>query len=379
MRITKVSAYALEHDLSETEQFAFSQSWSKKRTCLVCRIDTDDGITGWGEAFGPARIHKTIIDHYYAQYLQGKDPFDTQVIWEQLYNMFRDNGQKGVTIQALSAVDIALWDIKGKAVGRPVFQMMGGSSRTRIEPYATGVYRRYTKNEIGECTAEAASYINQGFRGVKVKVGFGEKYDVELVGSVREAIGPDAALMVDANHAYNATSAIRIGRLLEQFDLTWFEEPVPPEDLAGYQEVRAKLNVPIAGGEAEFTRYGLQHLIQNRCVDIVQPDCTITGGLSEFSKIATLCTMANVQCIPHVWGSGIALMAGIHAAFSLPDFPPSLEPATAYVEYDRTPNVFRERLATGVPEVTDGWICAPGRPGLGVEVDEGVIEEYSVR
>lgn len=378
MRIKRVAAYALEHELSKKEQFAFSQSWSRKRTCLVCRIDTDDGLTGWGEAFGPARIHKTIIDHYCTDYLIGKDPFDTAVIWDHLYNMFRDNGQKGVTVQALSAVDIALWDIKGKAVGRPVYQMMGGSYRPRIEPYATGMYRRYTEDEICECTAEAVSYVKQGFRGVKVKIGFGKEYDFNLVRSVREAIGPDVALMADANHAYNATTAIHIGSLLEQFDLRWLEEPVPPEDLLGYKEVRQKLNVPVAGGEAEFTRYGFQHLINNRCVDIVQPDCTITGGLSEFSKIATLCTIANVQCIPHVWGSGIALMAGIHAAFSLPDFPPSLEPARAHVEYDRTPNVFRERLAAGVPEVQDGWIYAPTKPGLGIEVDESVIEEYSV-
>jgi len=378
MRITRVTAYALEQDLSEKEQFAFSQSWSRKRTCLVCRIDTDDGLTGWGEAFGPARIHKTIIDHYYTGYLLGKDPFDSGVIWEHLYNMFRDNGQKGVTIQALSAIDIALWDIKGKAVGRPVYQLMGGSSRTRIEPYATGMYRRYTENEISECTSEAVSYVKQGFRAIKVKIGFGEKYDLDLVSSVRDAVGPDVAIMVDANHAYNATTAIRIGTHLQPFNIAWFEEPVPPEDLRGYQEVRAKLDIPIAGGEAEFTRYGLQHLINNRCVDIVQPDCTITGGLSEFSKIAILCTMSNIQCIPHVWGSGIALMTGIHAAFMLPDFPPSLEPATALVEYDRTPNVFRERLATGIPEIIDGWIEAPTAPGLGIEVDEELIEKYAV-
>ena len=133
--------------------------------------------------------------------------------------------------------------------------------------------------------------------------------------------------MVDANHAYNAAAAISIGRELEQMNISWFEEPVPPEDLAGYQEVKSKLTVPISGGEAEFTRYGFQHLINNRCVDIVQPDCTITGGFSELSKIITLCSLANVQCFPHIWGSGIALAAGIQAAVSLPDFPPSLEPA----------------------------------------------------
>ncbi len=378
MKITRVTTYALEQCLAEKDRFAYSQSWSTIRTSLVCRIDTDEGIIGWGEAFGPARIHKTIIDHYYAAFLLGKDPFDTQVIWEQLYNMFRDSGQKGVTIQALSAVDIALWDIKGKASGRPVFQMMGGTCREKIEPYATGVYRRYTENEIAESTAEAVSYVEQGFRAVKVKIGFGLKYDTTLVRSVRRAVGPHIRIMIDANHAYNAASAIRVGTYLEEYDIAWFEEPVPPEDLAGYRDVRAKLSMPISGGEAEFTRYGIQRLIDNRCVDIVQPDCTIVGGISEFSKVALLCTIANVQCIPHVWGSGIALMAGIHAAFSLPDFPPSLEPSVTYVEYDRTPNVLRERLATGIPEIRGGWISAPDRPGLGIEVDEDTLQRYAV-
>ena len=378
MRITRVTAYALEQQLSEKDQFAFSQFWCRKRTVLICRIDTDEGITGWGEAFGPGRIHKKIIDDYYAPFLMGKDPFDSQVIWENLYNMLRDNGQKGVTIQALSAIDIALWDIKGKAAGRPVYQMMGGAARERLRPYATGMYRRYTKDEIKESTAEAVSYVAQGFRAVKLKIGFGIDYDVRLVRSVRKAVGPEIKIMIDANHAYNAMTAVKIGSMLEELDIFWFEEPVPPEDLEGYLEVKSKLRMPIAGGEAEFTRYGMQHLIGKRCVDIVQPDCTITGGLSEFLRITTLCALANVQCYPHVWGSGIALATGINAAFTLPDFPPSLEPADVYLEYDRTRNVFREDLAEGIPEMKDGWIYPSKKPGLGIEINEDLLRQYAV-
>lgn len=378
MKITKVTAYALEQELSAKDRFAFSQSMVTKRTVLICRIETDEGITGWGEAFGPSMIHKTIIDKYYSEYLIGKDPFDTQVIWETLYNKFRDNGQKGVTVQALSAVDIALWDIKGKATGRPVYQLLGGKFREKLKPYATGMYRKYTANEIAETVDEAASYVARGFKAVKVKTGFGLEYDIELIKSVREAIGKDIDLMVDPNHGYNASMAIRVGKAMEQYDITWFEEPVPPEDIAGYQEVKNSLEIPIAGGEAEFTIYGMQHLINNRCVDIVQPDCTITGGLSEFQRISTLCSLANVQVYPHIWGSSVALATGIHAAFSLPDFPPSLEPAPVYLEYDQTANVFREELATSKPDVRDGWLYPPTKPGLGIEINEDLIKHYSV-
>lgn len=378
MRIAKVTAYALEQELAEKEQFAFSQALCRKRTVLICRIDTDEGITGWGEAFGPARIHKTIIDRYYAAQLIGRDPFDRQVVWDHLYNAFRDNGQKGVTIQALSAIDIALWDIMGKAVNRPVYQLLGGAFRDRVRPYATGMYRKYSPDEIRETVEEAVRCVEMGFKAIKVKIGFGIRYDVELVTAVRSAVGRDVRIMVDANHAYNAMTAIQVGSRLEDLDLTWFEEPVPPEDLRGYQEVRSKLSVPIAGGEAEFTRYGFQHLLSQRCVDIVQPDCTITGGLSEFSKIATLCTLSNVQCIPHIWGSGVALATGLHAAFSLPDYPPGLEPATVYLEHDTTTNVFREQLAAGLPRMVDGWIPRPTKPGLGIEIDVELLNRYAV-
>ncbi|GAB4223880.1 MAG: D-galactarolactone cycloisomerase [Spirochaetales bacterium] len=378
MKITKVTTFVLEQELTEKDRFAFSQARVHKRTSFVCRIDTDEGISGWGEAFGPARIHKKIVDAYYAEYLIGKDPFYTRVIWDDLYNMFRDNGQKGVTVEALSAVDIALWDIKGKAAGRPVYQMMGGTPREKVLPYATGMYRRYTKDEIEETTAEAVGYVEAGFKAVKLKIGFGFDYDIRLVRSVRKAVGKDVKIMIDANHAYNATTAIRLGSMLEEKDILWFEEPVPPEDWRGYQEVRSKSRIPISGGEAEFTRYGMYHLIRNRCVDIVQPDCTVTGGLSEFMTISTLCTLENLQCFPHVWGSGIALTTGIHAAFSLPDFPPSLEPADVFLEYDRTRNIFREQLAEGVPEMKDGWIYPPKKPGLGIEINEDLIRRYSV-
>ncbi|MEW8144039.1 MAG: mandelate racemase/muconate lactonizing enzyme family protein, partial [Candidatus Thiodiazotropha endolucinida] len=281
-------------------------------------------------------------------------------------------------VQSLSAIDIALWDIKGKATGKPVYQLMGGAVRNQLTPYATGMYRRYTENEIIESTGEALSYAERGFKALKIKIGFGAEYDLKLVQSIRKTVGEEIQIMVDANHAYNAAAAISIGRELEQMNISWFEEPVPPEDLAGYQEVKSKLTVPISGGEAEFTRYGFQHLINNRCVDIVQPDCTITGGFSELSKIITLCSLANVQCFPHIWGSGIALAAGIQAAVSLPDFPPSLEPAPVYLEYDQTSNIFRKELAEGIPEMKNGTMSIPVKPGLGIDINEEIIRKYSV-
>jgi D-galactarolactone cycloisomerase len=211
-----------------------------------------------------------------------------------------------------------------------------------------------------------------------VKIGFGLDYDVKAVREVRKAIGDDVALMVDANHAYNASTAIEIGRSIEEYRIAWFEEPVPPEDIAGYKEVKAALSMPVAGGEAEFTRYGFHHLLQARAVDILQPDCTVTGGISEFQKIVTLATIHNIQVIPHIWGSALALSAGLHCALALPDFPPRLYPSEVMLEFDQTANIFRSHLALNPFPIEDGYVYAPTSPGLGVEVDMGLIKKYRI-
>lgn len=379
MKIAKVETYIVRQKLDETAQFCYSQAWYKDRTLLLLRITTDEGLEGWGEAFGPAFPHKQTIDSIFAPYLTGKNPLDSEVIWMHLYNMMRDHGQKGLALEAQSAVDIALWDLKGKITGLPVYQLMGGAHRDLVLPYATGMYRRRDGSSIESVVTEARGYVDSGFRGIKIKIGFGCKYDVETVRAVRQEVGPDIMIMVDANHAYNATTAIRVGRQLEELDITWFEEPVPPEDIEGYKEVRRALSIPVSGGEAEFTRFGFYRLLHERAVDIVQPDCGVTGGISEFQKIGVLASIHNTQCYPHVWGSGIALNAGLHCCFALPDFPPSLNPGPALLECDRTPNVFREKLnKRALPKNADGYITKPDGPGLGVDIDMDLIDNTRI-
>lgn len=379
MKITEVETFVVRHELGPEAQFCYSQAWYNDRTLLLLRLRTDDGLEGWGEAFGPALPHKATIDSLYTPYLLGRDPFDSDAVWTHLYNKLRDHGQKGLAIEALSAVDIAMWDLKGKRTGLPAYKLMGGSHRAGILPYATGMYRRKEGFDVESITSEARSYVASGFKGIKIKIGFGYEYDVATVRAVREEVGPDIMLMVDANHAYNAVTAIKIGRAIQDYDLAWFEEPVPPEDIEGYKEVRRALEIPVAGGEAEFTRYGFYRLLHERAVDIVQPDCGVTGGISEFLKIATLASVHNIQCYPHVWGSAIAVRTGIHCCFALPDFPPSLYPGPALLELDRTPNVFRDKLSKAeIVQDCSGMILPPTTPGLGVEVDMDLIDNHRI-
>ena len=236
MKIKAVRTHILEAALSQP--FAYSRAWYDTRTAMVVEIETDDGLVGWGECYGPARITAAVVQTI-APWLIGQDPLRTEFLWQMIYARLRDHGQKGAVIEGLSGIDIALWDIKGKHFGVPVHRLLGGPLRSEVQAYATGLYRRKSGDPLRYLAEEAAGYVAEGFKAVKLKVGFGVEEDAAVTRAVREAIGPDIALMVDANHAYDAVAAIRLGRMIEPYDIGWFEEPVPPEDVAGYRAVKA--------------------------------------------------------------------------------------------------------------------------------------------
>ena len=377
MIIEKLQTFIVSQQLGG-QRFSYSQAWYNSRTIMLLKMITSDGLAGWGEAFGNAYVNKSVIDNVYAPVVIGESVFHTERVWDKLYNMMRDNGQKGSPVEAISAIDIAMWDLKGQYTGLPVHDLLGGARRDTIIPYATGLYRKDPPFSIKELVSEAVSYAEEGFRAIKMKIGFGIDDDVSAVKAVREAIGEKIKLMVDANHAYNACTASILAKRLEEYGISWLEEPVPPEDIEGYKEVKNNTNIPVAGGEAEFTRYGFYRLLGNRAVDIVQPDCAVTGGISEFMKIANLAAIHNIQCLPHIWGSAIAVRAGMHCAFALPNYPDSLNPCEVYMELDRTPNIFRENLSTHTFDIKDGCIHLPDGKGLGLAIDEELIEHYRV-
>lgn len=319
MMITSVRTHVLQAALSQP--FAYSRAWYDTRTATVVEIETDDGLIGWGACYGPAWMTAAVVKSV-APWLIGEDPLRTDFLWQKIYAGLRDHGQKGVVIQGLSGIDIALWDIKGKRFGVPVHQLMGGPLRTEVQAYATGLYRRKSGDAASYLAQEAAQYVADGFKAVKLKVGFGVEEDAEVTRAVRAAIGPDVALMIDANQAYDAIAAVRLGRMIEPHDIGWFEEPVPPEDVAGYRAVKAALSIPIAGGECEFTRFGFRDLLVSRALDIVQPDTCAAGGLSECKKIADMAEAFGIRYNPHVWGTGIGIAAApggsaiAHTAFA---------------------------------------------------------------
>ena len=289
----------------------------------------------------------------------------------------RDHGQKGLVIEGLSGIDIALWDIKGKHFNAPIHQLMGGPLRTTTRAYATGLYRRKSGDPLTYLPEEAAGYVAEGFHAVKLKVGFGVAEDAAVVRAVREAIGPGIGLMVDANHAYDAVAAIQLGRLIERYDIGWFEEPVPPEDLAGYRAVKAALAIPIAGGECEFTRLGFRDVLTTGAMDIIQPDTCAAGGLSECKKIADMSVAFGVRYNPHVWGTGIGIAASLQLMAVLPTHTPtSLAPSEPVFEFDQTEHPIRQAILQTPIVHRAGVITIPTGPGLGIEIDRAALTRF---
>lgn len=372
MKIAAIETFDLIAPLEHP--FGWSQGWLDERSTTLVKVIADDGLVGWGEGAGA-----DLINGLLAPLLIGQDPMDRTGLWERLFHaLYNGNNAVGLAGSALSALDMALWDLAGKATDLPVYALLGGKVRDKIAVYATGLY--YTEGEFPDrLLDEARGYVAEGFKGMKTKVGgLSMAEDVARVRALRDAIGPDVHLMVDANEAYNAATAIRIGQKLAELDLVWFEEPVNAQDLDAYLEVKAALPMAIAGGENLRTRYEFKPYLTRRAYDIVQPDVMHCGGITEMQRICAMANACGIQVNPHVWGSPVMIAATLHLAATLPPCPPAHN-ALPYLqepvmEFDRTPNTIRQTICAVPFEHEDGFVRVPTGPGLGIEVDEAVVE-----
>ncbi len=374
MKITGVKTHILHHQLDAPFQSSFSTFRARRH--LLVEIETDTGVTGWGECLGPADINAAVVSAM-APILIGRPALDIEPIWLSLYNEFRDQGQRGNIHTAISGIDIALWDIAGKHFNAPIHQLMGGAWRLNIPAYATGGFRPEGEDHAKACAAEMAAYVAAGFKAVKIKIGYGVESDLATIEAVRAAIGPDIELMIDANHGYDAVDAIEVGRHAAQYNIHWFEEPVVPEALRAYQQVRAEQPIPVAAGETWHGRWAIDEALHQKAVQILQPDVCGVGGLSEARKIITLADIHHVRLVPHVWGTAVALAAGLQFHAILPPAPPSHEQRSPRLEFDQTYNPFRQEIVTRPIEHINGYIPVPQGPGLGITINRDALRTYA--
>ena len=389
MKITSIKSHVLRYELEN--ELGYSQQYYKNRTAHLVEVETDEGITGWGECFGPGNIalaNKFIIEKVIQPIIKGLNPTNKEYIWHKVYNLLRDSGQKGMPIQALSGIDIALWDILSKKANLPLYQLLGGKSNNQIPVYGYGMMlQKKPVDQLIELFQKEAKEIKEkNFKAMKMKIGIGPKDDLKLVKAVREAVGDDYKLMVDANHAYNLSDALYVGRGLDEMNIYWFEEPVAPEDYEGYKELKQKLKTNIAGGEAEFTKYGWNQLIKNKCIDIAQPEVCGLGGITEYLKVSALAQANFIPIVNHVWGSALSIAVNLHLLTSMPDMPGGLFPSKPMLEFDTTSkNIFVTELAEEKFSILEqvknnnGFVSPLEDIGIGINPNKDFINKYEVK
>jgi D-galactarolactone cycloisomerase len=381
IKIIDVTVHVIKSKLDKP--FAFSQGWVNERSATLIEIKTNEGIVGWGEAFcqglEPPEISAAVIENALKPILLEQCPLNIEVLWHNMYSTTRDYGRKGSVISAISAVDIALWDIAGKYYNEPIHQLLGGAFRNKIKPYATGFYRLKGKGEANRLAEEALSYYENGFDHMKVKLGFGIEDDLKCMESIYSVLkNKNVTLMIDTNHAYGRSEALLLGKQLEDYRLRWYEEPVVPEDINGYSELKSKLNIPIAGGENEHTLFGFKSLFESNAVDIAQPDIGSCGGITGAKQIINLAHSFGVEVNPHVWGSAIAQAASIQVIASIPVTHFSIFPREPILEYDQSSHPFRRELLSKPFELVNGMINIPDNNGLGIEVNLETIKKFKI-
>ena len=330
--------------------------------CVLVFVDIDEGITGesflW--TFGTKRLDvlNSMVLSLKADVL-GEDPHDTERIWRKLWSELGFFGVEGISVFGLSAIDRACWDAVGKSAGKPLYKLLG-AYRDEVPTYAGGFW---LQQSIDELVKDAKDFVRKGYRAMKMRIGKPRmEEDIERVRAVRQAIGPDINLMVDANQRFTVEHAIRLGRKLEELNIAWFEEPVPAYDLEGSARVAAALDVPIASGENVYTRYGFRRMLEMKAADILMPDLIRVGGITELLKMAHMAEAYDVPVTPHLFPE-----ESMHLVGAIPN--------STYVEnMDWFSPLYKERI-----ELKSGLIVLPQRPGFGFTFDPDVIERYRLR
>jgi L-rhamnonate dehydratase len=341
---------------------------------LIVEVFTDAGIVGIGNAALAPRITKQMIDLYLKPLLLGKDPFDYEFLWQHMYRQTMAFGRKGIAMVAISAIDIALWDVMGKATRQPVFKLLGGRTKPKIPVYASRLYSQ----PLAELAAEAAQYKAQGYRAMKLRFGWGPldgaagmQHNVALVGTVRHVIGDEIDLMADAYMGWTLDYARRMLPLLESFNLRWLEEPVIPDDIGGYAALKALGRIPIAGGEHEHTIYGFRQLLEAQAVDYIQFDTNRVGGITQARKVQALAESFSVPVVPHA-----GQMHNFHVVMSSLNSP--LAEFFPVVDVEIGNELFWY-IFDGEPTPVDGYIdLRDDVPGLGITIKEESLSQFSI-
>lgn len=367
MEITDIHTIKVQYNMEEPLGVSRDREIRSRRAALIV-VETDTEITGIGEGVGAKpSIVQRIVEEKYSPRLIGENPLDIERLWQMMLTEDLYWDRKGIGTAVASGVDIALWDIAGKYYDEPVYRLLGGDTDDgRLKAYASDLFW----DDPDLMAERAAEYVEQGFSAVKTHLGRGIDADEERVAAIRNAIG-DAALMVDMNCGYTYSDALRVGEMLETYDVYWYEEPLSPYDVDGLARLRRKLNVPLAAGENEYTKWGFRELFEAEAVDYAMPDAMRCGGITEANKICTLAEAFDVVTSLHCFTTGVGLAATMHVM--------AASPATQWLEFDPSDFPLYESLFISSIDVIDGYVPLPSDPGLGVDIEETNLDGFRIK
>ena len=365
MKIERVEPINLRYEYPNANGFQYAGGICTARLTTLILVHTDTGHVGVGSVYSHPALVYLIVRDQLDPLLRGEDPTQVQELWEKMYGVTRWYGRKGVTMSAIGGVDTALWDLKGQSERCPVWKLLGGEKGV-CPAYASGLLW----NEIDALAEEARGHIESGFRRVKMRLARSEEWDRDAVTAVREAIGPDHDVIVDASMRYNVALARRMGKFLEDLGVFWYEEPFAPEDIDSFVALQGTVGIPVSAGENEFGLQGFRELIRAKAVNIVQPDASRCGGISEVVKVAQLAEENGLRVATHTWSDAVAVTANAHVVSAIPN--------GITVEIDRTGTPFVEDLLVDPLEVIDGQLELGDRPGLGIQLNMDVVERLKM-
>lgn len=385
MKITNVEAYWLRCPIPKEKQHFSDYGLLTNFDMTLVVVTTDTGLQGFGEAkaavgsSGSCASIVSCIENELKPQLIGKDARNISRIWEHIYNGTRDHyslsrgrkfpilGRRGLTISAMSGIDTALWDIKGKTLKAPVVELLGGSCRDKMPAYASGGWAK--ADAIGE---QLLGYTSKGFSGVKMRVGIMDQTvaeSIKRVKAAREALPDHIKLMTDAHGTFSVPEAKKFTKNVEDCNLYWFEEPISPDNKKGTAEVRANTYIPIAAGESEYTAFDVRDLITERALDVLQPDCAIIGGITEAMRVSQLAHTYQLELAPHCWGSAFSFMAGLSVAFA--------SPSANVIEFSLGGNpMMYDLVEENISVDSEGMLVAPNKPGLGLTPNWDFVKEF---
>lgn len=372
MKITRVEPVLLSSKPSQ--EIRWSGGVISTVHAALVQVHTDEGITGLGETyvgiFAPLAV-KGIVEAL-EPLLIGEDPRNIAALYQKLVSKTLFWARVGAGISTIGAIEMALWDIAGKALGKPVYELLGGAVHARLPLYASGGLEK----PLDELVDEMRGYREEGLKAVKVRIGMDPARDLEKVRRVRDVIGDGMDLMVDAVQGHNpdpwtGAQAVRAGTALRELNLRWFEEPCAATDYSGYAHVRRHVSIPVSGGESSTTIHEFRHFFDAGALDIAQPDVAHAGGIIECRKIATLAQSRGVEVAFHSWSSSVVLAGNYHLAFTLPN--------CKVLEYPTWGYPLRDALFSEPLRIEQGDLLPPSAPGLGVELSDEVREEYAYR